>query len=191
MVKSRYIGDKLIPPSIGILIMGPYKPLLSAWVSHPLLYGNNWSLDPGTTHGEGYASDIKFPMVWGSCRWTHLRPHQNSKFGMGLGSNYPWCSCDMLWSWDVSLMIWWWMICVFNGFWFFDDGLTSLPKVFCLNMTMPFDFTYNFGILVLVCFSTGAICLSVSLWSFKTSICSLFSMDKPWKQKKLAHINTF
>ena len=27
-VKSCYIGDKLIPPLIGILIMGPYKPLL-------------------------------------------------------------------------------------------------------------------------------------------------------------------
>ena len=48
MVKSRYIGDKLIPPLIGILIMGPYKPLRN-WVDdHPLLYGNNGSLDPGT-----------------------------------------------------------------------------------------------------------------------------------------------
>ena len=36
--------DKLIPPLIGILIMGPYKPLRN-WVdfSHPLLYGNNGS----------------------------------------------------------------------------------------------------------------------------------------------------
>ena len=32
----------------GILIMGPYKPLRT-WVDdHPLLYGNNGSLDPST-----------------------------------------------------------------------------------------------------------------------------------------------
>ena len=44
MVKSRFfwgMGD--LQPLIGILIMGPYKPL-----DHPLLYGNNGSLDPGT-----------------------------------------------------------------------------------------------------------------------------------------------
>ena len=33
---------------IGILIMGPYKPLLLGWWVYPLLYGNNGSLDPGT-----------------------------------------------------------------------------------------------------------------------------------------------
>ena len=48
---SRFIGDKLIPPLIGILgilIMGPYKPLITdlGWWVYPLLYGNNGSLDP-------------------------------------------------------------------------------------------------------------------------------------------------
>ena len=33
----------VIPPSIGILIMGPYKPLLLGWWVYPLLYGNNGS----------------------------------------------------------------------------------------------------------------------------------------------------
>ena len=37
MVKSRYIGDKLIPPLIGILIMGPYKPLRN-WVDEFIPY---------------------------------------------------------------------------------------------------------------------------------------------------------
>ena len=38
----------VIPPLIGILIMGPYTPLLLDWVSHPLLYANNGTLiDPG------------------------------------------------------------------------------------------------------------------------------------------------
>ena len=46
--KSRFFGDKLIPPLIGILIMGICSPLRN-WVDdHPLLYGNNGSLDPGT-----------------------------------------------------------------------------------------------------------------------------------------------
>ena len=37
MVKSRYIGDKLIPPLIRILIMGPYKPLRT-WVDEFIPY---------------------------------------------------------------------------------------------------------------------------------------------------------
>ena len=46
--KSRFVGDKFIPPLIGIPIMGPSKPLRT-WVDdHPLLYGNNGSLDPST-----------------------------------------------------------------------------------------------------------------------------------------------
>ena len=38
------------PPTFndGILIMGPYKPLLLGWWVYPQLYGNNGSLDPGT-----------------------------------------------------------------------------------------------------------------------------------------------
>ena len=131
----------------------------------------------GGAHGEGYDSDMKFPMVWGACRWTHLRPHQNRKFGMGLGSNYPWCSYDViccglemfhLWSDDElcmcfqwSLIFWWWC---------FD----KLAKGFLFEHDHAIWFYLQFKILVLVCFSSGAICLSVSLWSFKTSICSLF-----------------
>ena len=43
MVKSRYIGDKLIQPYNGYI-----KPYY--WVDdHPLLYGNNGGLDPGTS----------------------------------------------------------------------------------------------------------------------------------------------
>ena len=44
--KSRFVGNKLIPPLIGILIINWYiKPYY--WVDdHPLLYGNNGSLDP-------------------------------------------------------------------------------------------------------------------------------------------------
>ena len=48
MVKSRYIWDKLIPPSIGILIMGPYKPLRN-WVDEfiPYYMEMSWELiDP-------------------------------------------------------------------------------------------------------------------------------------------------
>ena len=41
------MGD-LPPLMTGILIMGPYKPLLLGWFSHPLLYRNNGSLDPNT-----------------------------------------------------------------------------------------------------------------------------------------------
>ncbi len=42
----------VIPPLIGILIMGPYKPLLLGWVSHPLLYGNFMGVDrPDCTSG--------------------------------------------------------------------------------------------------------------------------------------------
>ena len=44
MVKSRVFWGIVIPPLIGILIIYPYY-----WVDdHPLLYGNNGSLDPGT-----------------------------------------------------------------------------------------------------------------------------------------------
>ena len=47
MVKSRYIGDKLIPPLIGNPYNGYINPYY--WVDdHALLYGNNGSLDPGT-----------------------------------------------------------------------------------------------------------------------------------------------
>ena len=44
-----FLGMGDLPPLMtGILIMGPYKPLRT-WVDdHPLLYGNNGSLDPGT-----------------------------------------------------------------------------------------------------------------------------------------------
>ena len=48
MVKSRNIGDGHPTFNDGILIMGIYiNPYY--WVDdHPLLYGNNGSLDPGT-----------------------------------------------------------------------------------------------------------------------------------------------
>ena len=39
--KSRFFGDKLIPPSIGILIMGPYKPLRN-WVDEFIPYYRPW-----------------------------------------------------------------------------------------------------------------------------------------------------
>ena len=42
------MGSSLQPSMTGILIMGPYKPLLLGWWVYPLLYGNNGSLDPGT-----------------------------------------------------------------------------------------------------------------------------------------------
>ena len=49
MVKSRvFLGMGNLPPLIGFLLMGPYKPLLLGWWVYPLLYGNNGSLDPGT-----------------------------------------------------------------------------------------------------------------------------------------------
>ncbi len=48
MVKSRVFLGMVIPPLMGILIIGPYKPRILGWVSHPLLYGNNGSLDPST-----------------------------------------------------------------------------------------------------------------------------------------------
>ena len=44
---TPYIGDKLIPPLIG----NPYNGYISPyyWVDdHPLLHGNNGSLDPST-----------------------------------------------------------------------------------------------------------------------------------------------
>ncbi len=48
MVKSRFLLEMVIPPLIGILIINGYiNP--NYWVDdHPLLYGNNGSLDPGT-----------------------------------------------------------------------------------------------------------------------------------------------
>ena len=47
MVKSRNIGDKLIPP----FNRNPYNGYINPYYwadDHPLLYGNNGSLDPGT-----------------------------------------------------------------------------------------------------------------------------------------------
>ena len=44
--KLVVLGMAIPPLMTGILIMGPYKPLRN-WVDdHPLLYGNNGSLDP-------------------------------------------------------------------------------------------------------------------------------------------------
>ena len=49
MVKSRFIGDKLIPPLIGNPYNGYINPYY--WVDdHPLLYRNNGSLDPDTIY---------------------------------------------------------------------------------------------------------------------------------------------
>ena len=50
---SRLFGDGKNPTLMtGILIMGPYKPLRT-WVDdHPLLYGNNGSLDLGSFESE-------------------------------------------------------------------------------------------------------------------------------------------
>ena len=45
MVKSRYIWDGHPTFNDGILIMGPYKPLLIGWVSYPLSYGNVMGVD--------------------------------------------------------------------------------------------------------------------------------------------------
>ena len=44
--KSRFLGDGR-PPTFnnGILIMGPYKPLLLGWWVYPLLYGNVMGVD--------------------------------------------------------------------------------------------------------------------------------------------------
>ena len=46
MVKSRYIGDKRIPPLIGILTMGIFSPLRT-WVDEfiPKKYGNVMGVD--------------------------------------------------------------------------------------------------------------------------------------------------
>ena len=45
---TRCIGDGKIQPLIGNPFLCVYKPLRT-WVDdHPLLYGNNGSLDPGT-----------------------------------------------------------------------------------------------------------------------------------------------
>ena len=46
---SRFFWDKLIPPLIGNPYNGYINPYY--WVDdHPLLYGNNGSLDPSTYH---------------------------------------------------------------------------------------------------------------------------------------------
>ncbi len=55
---SCFFGDKLIPPLMGILIMGPYKSLLVGWWVYPLLYGNNGSLDPGTSIYRGEITPV-------------------------------------------------------------------------------------------------------------------------------------
>ena len=47
------MGD-LQPLMTGILIMGPYKPLRNKVDDHPILYGNNGSLDPGTHCYQAY-----------------------------------------------------------------------------------------------------------------------------------------
>ena len=65
--KSRFIGDGHPTFNDGILIMGPYKPLRN-WVDdHPLLYGNNGSLDPGTN------GRTPWLIHWGGDP-NHLRP---------------------------------------------------------------------------------------------------------------------
>ncbi len=63
--KSRFLGDGR-PPTFndGILIMGPYKPLVLGWWVYPLLYGNNGSLDP--------IAHMK-PLWWWFRLSTHLR----------------------------------------------------------------------------------------------------------------------
>ena len=67
MVKVVAILGMVIPPLIGILIMGinPYY-----WVDdHPLLYGNNGSLDPGTyTKANNKAHKTRRP--WNDTRTT-------------------------------------------------------------------------------------------------------------------------
>ena len=45
---TPYVGDKLISPLIGIVIVGIYKSIRNRVDDHPLLYGNNGSLDPST-----------------------------------------------------------------------------------------------------------------------------------------------
>ena len=50
--KSRFFGDKLIPPLIGNPYNWYIKPYY--WVDdHPLLYGNNGRLDPSTHNIKG------------------------------------------------------------------------------------------------------------------------------------------
>ncbi len=68
MVKSRYIGDGH-PTFNRESLLWVYKPLLLGWFSHPLLCGNNGSLDPGTYEyisiicvcKSQYLNNLKFP----------------------------------------------------------------------------------------------------------------------------------
>ena len=48
---TPYVGDgRPLTFNDGILIMGPYKPLRNRVDDHPLLYGNNRSLDGRNFH---------------------------------------------------------------------------------------------------------------------------------------------
>ena len=72
----------VIPPSIGI--RNPYNGYINPyyWVDdHPLLYGNNGSLDPGTygTGRSGTAPNGLYSLGVGRCHWLRL-----------LGRNWGW-----------------------------------------------------------------------------------------------------
>ena len=57
--KSRFFGDGKIPPLIGNPYNGYINPYY--WVDdHPLLYGNNGSLDPGTCERGQFLRTVAF-----------------------------------------------------------------------------------------------------------------------------------
>ena len=83
MVKSRYIGDG--HPTFN---RNPYNGYINPyyWVDdHPLLYGNNGSLDPGTCKKKNAIPPQREKHApWNGERRTSIASHREKKRGMSL-----------------------------------------------------------------------------------------------------------
>ena len=70
---SLGMGD-LQPLMTGILIMGIFSPLLLGWWVYPLLYGNNWNLDPALAQMSffffGFRTPVENPTWLNEVSWT-------------------------------------------------------------------------------------------------------------------------
>ena len=82
MVKSRYIGDG--HPTFN---RNPYNGYINPyyWVDdHPLLYGNNGSLDPGNTDYQYLRSASRCPPIFRR-GWSSPRPPQQDDLFVDMG----------------------------------------------------------------------------------------------------------
>ncbi len=82
MVKSRVFWGMVILPLIGILIMGPYKPLLLGWIW--IIYVIGWQ-------SIGFVQDLSILKGWFHSPMINIDPCNNSEANMMLEL---WQSCE-------------------------------------------------------------------------------------------------